>query len=75
MICRVCGSDMEERVSDLPFKTGDQAIVIVKGVPVIQCGGCNEYLLSDRVMADIEQLLDAADHGAELEIVRYANAA
>lgn len=42
---------MEDRVTDLPFKVGDSSIVIVKGLPAIQCPRCNEYLLADAVMA------------------------
>jgi len=63
---------MEERVTDLPFKVGESSIVIVKGLPVIQCPHCNEYTLADAVMVDVEQILESADKTAELEIVRYA---
>ena len=35
MTCRVCGSRMSPRGTDLPFKITDNAIV--KGLPVIQC--------------------------------------
>jgi YgiT-type zinc finger domain-containing protein len=40
MICTTCGGDMEDRVTDLPFKLGDRSIVIVKDVPVVQCPQC-----------------------------------
>lgn len=63
---------MEDRVTDLPFKVGDLSIVIVKGLPVIQCPHCNEYVLTDAVMAHVEKILESADKTAELEVVRYA---
>jgi YgiT-type zinc finger domain-containing protein len=63
---------MEDRITDLPFKVGDSSIVIVKGLPVIQCSNCSEYLLADAVMTHVEQILESVDKTAELEVVRYA---
>jgi len=40
-------------------------IVILKGLPVLQCDNCREYLLEDVVMHRV-------DTAAELEIIRYA---
>jgi len=39
---------------------------------VLQCGSCREYLLEDPVMARADAMLNNADGGAELEIIRYA---
>jgi len=75
MICTTCGGDLEERVTDLPFKLGDRTIVIVKDVPVLQCPDCHAYLLRDPVMAVVERLLESANRSIELAIVRYADAA
>jgi len=36
MKCRVCGGLLEPRVTDLPFKIGDSAIVILRGLPVLE---------------------------------------
>lgn len=72
MSCRVCGGIMEDRITDIPFKVGDTNIVIVKGLPVMQCSQCQEYALADSVMARVERVLGAVDKSAELEVVRYA---
>lgn len=72
MICTTCGSDMEDRVTDLPFKLGDHSIVIVKDVPVLQCPNCQAYLLRDAVMAQVDRLLESASQTAELAVLRYA---
>lgn len=72
MICMTCGGDMEERVTDLPFKLGDHSIVIIKDVPVLQCPHCQAYLLRDLVMADVDRLLESASQTAELAVLRYA---
>ena len=72
MKCRVCGTEMKDTITDLPFKLGDSSIVIVKGLPVRQCSGCREYLLDDPVMERVEEILAGADNGAELEVIKYA---
>jgi YgiT-type zinc finger domain-containing protein len=72
MKCHVCGARMTPRITDLPFKLGETAIVIVKDLPVLQCDGCIEYLLEDPVMERVEEILRQANSRAELEIIRYA---
>lgn len=72
MNCHVCGAEMFNITTDLPFKTGNRSIVIIKDLPVIQCGNCGEYLIEDKVMERIESILSMIDIHTELEIVRYA---
>jgi len=47
-------------------------IVIVKDLPVLQCGNCTEYLIEDNVMRRVDQILAAVAGAAELEVIRYA---
>jgi YgiT-type zinc finger domain-containing protein len=70
--CHVCGSTLVSVTTDLPFKLSEQTIVIVKAFPVLQCEGCSEYALEDSVMQRVDEILERADRGAELEIIRYA---
>jgi YgiT-type zinc finger domain-containing protein len=72
MKCRVCGSALRPARTDLPFKVGERAIVILKDLPVLQCGSCAEYSLEDHVMSAVEGLLGRVDASAELEVIRYA---
>jgi len=72
MKCTVCGANMTEVVSDLPFKTSEHTIIILKGVPVLQCGNCGEYLIDDAVMRRVDEILGAVVGAAELEIIRFA---
>lgn len=72
MKCQVCGGDMRELVTDLPFKTRENAIVILKELPVLQCGNCQEYIIEDAVMERVEVILDKTGTTAELEVVRFA---
>lgn len=70
MNCRVCGGRLEKRVTDLPFKVSDTAIVIVKSLPVLQCRQCGDTEMEDAEMARVNELLAAVDHSAELEVIR-----
>lgn len=72
MKCRVCGAPMRATVTDLPFKLSDRSIVVIKSLPVLLCENCTEYVLEDRVMATVDQILDGADDASELRVVKYA---
>ena len=63
---------MRSTRSDLPFKTTEQTIVILKSLPVLQCANCAHYLIEDVVLGRVDQILATVDGAAELEIIRYA---
>ena len=72
MRCRVCGSQQNQTVTDLPFKLGEHTIVILKGLPTLQCARCAEYSLADTTFVRVEQLLARVESGTELEIIAFA---
>jgi YgiT-type zinc finger domain-containing protein len=72
MKCTVCGAQMSRVLSDLPFKRTDHTIVILKSLPVLQCGNCCEYLIEDSVLGRIDEILATVGGAAELEVIRYA---
>lgn len=72
MICHNCGGKLENLITNLPFKISDNSIVIIKGLPVLQCVNCNEYLIEDAVMERIDAILSKIDKTAELEVLSYA---
>ena len=72
MRCRVCGGLLEPRVTDLPFKTGDSSIVILRSLPVLQCRQCGDTELEQVTMSRVDQFLAAVDESAELKVIRYA---
>ena len=72
MKCTVCGAELRPTRTDLPFKVSDRAIVIFKGLPVLQCAKCPEYLLEDMVRRRVDELLARINGETELEIIRYA---
>jgi YgiT-type zinc finger domain-containing protein len=72
MKCTACGSELRAVSTDLPFKVRETGIVILKCLPVLQCGNCPEYLLKDAVLARVDRILSGLGGNVELEIVRYA---
>ena len=72
MSCRICGGSMEPRVTDLPFKTSDFSIVILKALPVLQCRQCGDTELEHATVLRVDELLSARDRSAELEVIGYA---
>ena len=59
MKCTICGTHMDRIITDLPFKLSEGRIVILRQLPVFQCGACSGYLLDDGVMARIDEILAA----------------
>ena len=72
MRCRVCGARLESQITDLPFKVGQHAIVVLKALPVLQCPQCGDTELEHSTMLRVEELLTRVDESAELEVIRYA---
>ena len=63
---------MDPLTTDLPFKVSETTIIMVEGLPVLQCNNCSEYLLEDPVLKQVEIILDNVDTSAELEVINYA---
>jgi YgiT-type zinc finger domain-containing protein len=72
MDCAVCGAELTATATDLPFKVSETSIVILKSLPVVQCGNCSAYLIEDRVLRRVDEILAEVDSKAEVEIIRYA---
>jgi len=72
MKCRICGATQQPTTTDLPFKTGERSIVILKSLPVFQCDQCSEYSMDDPTFHRVEEILARVDSGAELEIIPFA---
>lgn len=72
MRCRVCGGMMEHKVTNLPFKIGDASIVVLKALPVVQCGQCGDTEVEHETMRRVEQVLAGVNTSSELEVIRFA---
>lgn len=71
MTCHICGGELEAVITNLPFKVADDRIVIIKGLPVLQCANCSEYVIDDPVMEKVDGILSTVDTAVELEILSY----
>jgi hypothetical protein len=49
----------------------EHTIVILKNLPVLECPNCVQYLIADREVSRVEQMLAQVNGAAELEILRY----
>lgn len=72
MNCHNCGENLEKVITDLPFKISQSSIIIIKRLPILQCQNCNEYIIEDAVMENVDCVLSNIDSTAELEILNYA---
>lgn len=72
MKCHNCGGSYERITTDLPFKTDPHSIIIIKDLPVLQCGNCSEFLLEDPVMERVDAIIAGTGKSVEVEILRYA---
>jgi YgiT-type zinc finger domain-containing protein len=70
--CHNCGGNFERVITDLPFKISQSSIIIIKKLPILQCQNCNEYVIEDAVMVNVDCVLSRIDSTAELEILNYA---
>jgi hypothetical protein len=64
--------DCDSAESGHPRDRRETAIVILRGLPVLQCPNCPEYQIEDQVFARVEALLAEVATTAELEVIRYA---
>ncbi len=72
MNCHNCGGNFERVITNLPFKISQSSIIIIKRLPILQCQNCNEYMIEDAVMENVDCVLSNIDSTAELEILNYA---
>ena len=71
MTCHICGGRFEKVVTSVPFKVADDAIVIFRSLPVLQCLNCREYVIENAVMDKVETILGSFDGNVELRVLGY----
>ncbi len=74
MTCHRCGGGrMEEQTTDLPFKLDVHKILIIRQTPSFICASCGETMLSDSVLARVDEIIEKVrDADCELDVVSYA---
>ncbi|HEX9024755.1 MAG TPA: YgiT-type zinc finger protein [Geobacteraceae bacterium] len=64
MKCHRCGGEFENITTELSFKTGVHSIIVIKDLPVKQCGNCSEFVIEDQVMEGVERIITATGKNA-----------
>lgn len=73
MTCSICKTGQTRQETATVTLQRGQATLIIKDVPADVCGNCGEYYLSESVSAEVLARAElAVQHGAEVEILRYA---
>lgn len=72
MKCHVCGVQMRRVVTDLPFRVNRSVMIILKGLPLLECGECGAYALEEAVMERIHEIIGRLQSPTHLDAVLYA---
>ena len=76
MKCSLCKGKMIKGMTNLPFQTGEEHMVVVKDVPALVCNQCGETFVEIDIMRTVEQIVKKAEmDGVTLGFVQYKKAA
>lgn len=69
--CPLCGGEMHDGNTALPFLIGDK-IIVIKDVPAEICSDCGEAYMKSSVVGKVENLLDRLEElNSEMSVVHY----
>lgn len=72
MKCHACGVPMRRVVTDLPFRVNRSVMIILKGLPYVECSECGAYVLEEEVMERVHEIVGRLRYPSHLEAVLYA---
>ena len=69
--CPLCGGEMRDSATTIPFFIGEKVIVI-KDVPAEVCADCGEAYMKSSVVDRVEAVLDKLEElHSEMSVVHY----
>jgi YgiT-type zinc finger domain-containing protein len=71
MKCHLCGTQMKPVVADLPFRVNRSVMIIIRELPLLECGECSAYALQDVVMERVHAMVQGLTPPSHLDGVRY----
>jgi YgiT-type zinc finger domain-containing protein len=71
MKCHVCGNPMTRVVADLPFRIDLSVMIILRDLPLLECGECSAYALEETVMERVHEIVWGLASPAHLDVIRY----
>jgi len=70
-LCPLCGGEMKDGVTTIPFLSGDR-VTVIKNVPAEICSDCGEAYMKSSAVDKIESLLDRLEElRSEMSVVHY----
>ncbi|MFP4028035.1 MAG: type II toxin-antitoxin system MqsA family antitoxin [Candidatus Brocadiia bacterium] len=73
MKCVICKTGTTDKGTATVTLERGETTIIIKDTPAQVCSNCGEYYLSRDITAQVHELAEnAVQHGAEIEILRYA---
>jgi hypothetical protein len=63
---------MKPVVADLPFRVNRSVMIILKDLPLLECGECSAYALEDKVMERVHEIIERLKFPCHLEAVLYS---
>ncbi len=69
--CPLCGGEMREGITTIPFLIGEK-VTVIKDVPAEICSDCGEAYMKSSVVDKVESLLDRLEElHSEMSVVHY----
>jgi YgiT-type zinc finger domain-containing protein len=69
--CALCGGEMYEGITTIPFLIGEK-VVVIKDVPAEICSDCGEAYMKSSVVDKVESVLDKLEElHSEMSVVHY----
>lgn len=69
--CPLCGGEMKDGVTTIPFLSGDR-VTVIKNVPAEICSDCGEAYMKSSAVDKVESLLDRLEElQSEMSVVHY----
>jgi YgiT-type zinc finger domain-containing protein len=72
MKCHVCGTPLIRVVTDLPFRAKGTIMIILRGLPLLECSECDAYAMEEKVMERVNEIVWSFASPAHLDVIQYA---
>jgi YgiT-type zinc finger domain-containing protein len=63
---------MRRVVTDLPFRVNRSVMIILRNLPLVECSECGAYILEEKVMERVHEIVGRLRSPSHLEAVLYS---
>jgi YgiT-type zinc finger domain-containing protein len=69
--CPLCGGELQDGVTTIPFLIGEK-VAVIRNVPAEICSDCGEACMKSSVVGNIESILDRLEElHFEMSVIQY----